>query len=108
MLTTFTPLIYRYLALVLPRGWLPLPLEIFSLSPQNQKESDLSHPGDQPDILCDHFDGEKKQKTGGTLPGARVSRHKPVGRGGGCYLRKFKIAIVKSNCFYGLETYCEC
>ena len=27
-----------------------------SLSPQNQKESDLSHLGDLFDILCGHFD----------------------------------------------------
>ena len=34
-------------------GYRPLP--DFSLSPQNQKESDLSHLGDLSDILRNHF-----------------------------------------------------
>ena len=43
------------LILVLPR-W-DHPLENFSLSPQNQKESNLNHPGNLFDILRGHFDG---------------------------------------------------
>ena len=40
---------------------------------RNQKESDLSHPGDLSDILHGHFD----EKNGGTTsPGARVSRQR--------------------------------
>ena len=46
------------LTLVL-RGLVTTTLENFSLSPKNQKESDLSHPGDLSDILRGHFDEKK-------------------------------------------------
>ena len=50
------------------------------MSPENHKESDLSHLGDLSDILRRrHFDGKKMLGT--TLPGARVSRQRPVSRG---------------------------
>ena len=63
------------LTLVLPGGG------GFSLSPQNQKESDLSHLGKLFYILCGHFD--EKKIGGSTLPGARVSRQSRWVRGGG-------------------------
>ena len=53
------------------------PLENFSLSPKNQKESDLSHLGDLSDILYSHFDEKQIERT--TLSRARVSRQRPVG-----------------------------
>ena len=40
-----------------------IPLENFSLSPENQKESDLGHLGDLSDILCCH-EKKKKKKMG--------------------------------------------
>ena len=65
----------------------------FSLSPQNQEESDPRHLGDLSDILRSHFD--EKQLGVPPYPGARVvSRQRPVGRGV-CHLRKFKNAILK-------------
>ena len=48
------------LTLIFPGGWLPPPRD-FSLSPQNQKESDLSHLSNLKYILCGHFD-EKKNR----------------------------------------------
>ena len=44
-----------YLTLVLP-GVVITPLEIFFLSPQNQKEGNLNHLGYLKYILCGHFD----------------------------------------------------
>ena len=51
-----------------------------SLSPQNQKESDLSHLGDLLYfyMLRSHYD--KTNIKGTTLHGARVRRQRPVGR----------------------------
>ena len=54
------------------------PPQNFSLSPQNQKESNLSHLGDLSDILRGHFDGGGEEGT--TLPGARVSHQRQVRR----------------------------
>ena len=56
------------LTLVLPRA-----LKNFSLSPLNQKESELSHQGGR-------FDEKKIEGT--TLPGTSVSRQRPLGGGG--------------------------
>ena len=74
--------------------------------PKTKKENNLSHLlSDLSDILRGHFDA----KTGGTtLPGAKVSRQRPVCRGCCCHLRKTKIAILKKKCLYGLGTYCVC
>ena len=48
------------LTIVLPRkGVVTNYLAYFYLSPLNQKESDLSHLGDLPDILHGHFDAKK-------------------------------------------------
>ena len=65
-----------------------IPLLDDSLLPENQKESDL---GNLFDILCSHFDGKINQ--GSTLHVGRVSRQSPVGKGGGCHLRKLKIVL---------------
>ena len=62
------------LILILPRGGYHLYQE-FSLSPPNQKESDLSHLGDLSDILRGHFD---EKSWGTTLRGAKVSRQRPM------------------------------
>ena len=58
-------------------GWLPL--ENFSLSPQNQKESDLRHLGNLNDILCSHSDE--------MLRGVTVSCQRWWIQGG-CHLKK--------------------
>ena len=47
-----------------------LPLEMFSLSTQNQKESDLSHLANLNYIICGHFD---EKKIGGTPWRGKVS-----------------------------------
>ena len=49
------------LQVTLPEGWL-LPLVDFTLLPQNQKGSDLSHVGDLSDILRGQFVEEKQTK----------------------------------------------
>ena len=47
-------------------------------TPNQKKESDLNHQSHLSDILCGYFD---EKNWGSTLPGARVSRQRPVGRG---------------------------
>ena len=57
------------------------PLENFSLSPKNRKESDLRHLGNLNYIFCGHFD-EKKSGVP-TSGGVKVSRQRWWVRGGG-------------------------
>ena len=74
-----------HLSLILPRGDGYHPLENFSLSPQNQKESDLSHLGNLKYILCGQFDEGKsgvgevsrqRWRVRGWLPPKKIkSRH---------------------------------
>ena len=71
-----------------PKKVVTTPLKIFSLPPQNQKESGLSHLGNLKYIICSHFD-EKKM-------GGKVS-HQIWQVGGGYHLRKLKVTILKKN-----------
>ena len=77
-------------------------LEVFSLSPQNQKEGDLSHLGNLKYILCGHFD----EKTNRGYEGGKVSRHRwQVGE----WLppEKLKSRHFEKNIGYiGLKIYC--
>ena len=77
--------------LILTMGGGYHPLADSSLLPPKQKESDLSLVGNLSNILKGHFDENKLGEP--TLPGTRISHQTPVGRGG-CYLSKFKFAIL--------------
>ena len=59
----------------LTKGWLPPPCGFFLVAPK-PKTSNLGHVDDLSDIFRGHFD----ERRGITLPGARVSRRRPVAR----------------------------
>ena len=97
---------FIHLTLVLPRGGSYYPLENFSLSSQNQKESDLSHLGNLKYILCDHFH-EKNWGTGGRGVGClgKASRRRCRVRGWlppekikSCHFEKYIDFMVLTLC----------
>ena len=57
----WTPAVFIQFNPCLTKGSVTNTLKNFSLFPQNQKESDLSHLGDISDIRYGHFDGKKNE-----------------------------------------------